>query len=459
MNSVLIATDFSAVNDDVKFLEMNTDMGISDPMIDYFDFTSLFNYITSNNFTKLHLVYKELYTSNTFIETIKLNCLNNNITYSETITQINAILLPDITDETDTLVVRLSYNSQAIIDDIYCRDKSELIKLIFDNDLEEYIPKTYSKYNDDVSINDNLDTLNDNGIIPNLIAKRTLPDVFKQLYPAFFNLTSVEDLNNLKSSLETDVLLQEYVYNSNNVIDSTIANHVRSWYLLTNGLSTVIDCGGYIGANSIQIEENLVTYTNNKLDNVARSMFFSNPGVDTNSNGIPSNYLIKVKQNDDSFLDVAAQNVQLNDVIEAINIATLDPNFTQTETINWSYTGSVQDLITYTTASVISVIDKPVEEWFVRIEYTGGSSLLPISKLVLVEKDGVVKFKRAYDLDVNDVIFNSSNNLSNITSISNEYYSGSMTIIDIDPADVYIAGNETNEIMNTIIVHNYGKMT
>jgi hypothetical protein len=62
-------------------------------------------------------------------------------------------------------------------------------------------------------------------------------------------------------------------------------------------------------------------------------------------------------------------------------------------------------------------------------------------------------------LDVNDVIFNSSNNLSNITSISNEYYSGSMTIIDIDPADVYIAGNETNEIMNTIIVHNYGKMT
>jgi hypothetical protein len=457
MNSVLIATDFSAVNDDVKFLEMNTDMGISDPMVDYFDFASLFNYITSNNFTKLHLVYKELYTSNTFIEKIKLNCSNNNIVYNETITQINAILIPDISDETDTLVVRLAYNSQAILDDIYCRDKSELIKVIFDNNLEEYIPKTYSKYNDDVSINDNLDTLNDNDIIPNLIAKRTLPDTFKQLYPAFFNLTSVEDLNNLKSSLEPNILLQEYTYNSNNVIDSTIVNHVRSWYLLTNGLSTVIDCGGYIGANSLQIEENLVTYTNNKLDNVARSMFFSNPGTDTNSNGIPSDYLIKVKQNDDSFLDVAAQNVQLNDVIEAINIATLDPNFTQTETINWSYTGSTQDLISYTTASVISVIDKPVEEWFVRIEYTSGTSLLPINKLVLAEKDGVVKFKRAYDLDVNDVIFNSSNNLSNINLISREYYSGSMTIIDIDPADVYIAGNETNEIMNTIIVHNYGK--
>jgi hypothetical protein len=459
MNSVLIATDFSAVNDDVKFLEMNTDMGISDPMVDYFDFASLFNYITSNNFTKLHLVYKELYTSNTFIEKIKLNCSNNNIAYNETITQINAILIPDISDETDTLVVRLAYNSQAILDDIYCRDKSELIKVIFDNNLEEYIPKTYSKYNDDVSINDNLDTLNDNDIIPNLIAKRTLPDTFKQLYPAFFNLTSVEDLNNLKSSLEPNILLQEYTYNSNNVIDSTIVNHVRSWYLLTNGLSTVIDCGGYIGANSVQIEENLITYTNNKLDNVARSMFFSNPGVDTNSNGIPSNYLIKVKQNDDSFLNVTAENVQLNDVIEAINIETLDPNFTQTETINWSYTGSIENLISYTTASVISVIDKPVEDWFVRIDYTSGSSLLPVSKLVLVEKDDVVKFKRAYDLDTNDVIFNSSNNVSNITSISNEYYSGSMTIIDIDPSDVFIAGNETNEIMNTIIVHNYGKMT
>jgi hypothetical protein len=35
-----------------------------------------------------------------------------------------------------------------------------------------------------------------------------------------------------------------------------------------------------------------------------------------------------------------------------------------------------------------------------------------------------------------------------------EYYSGLMIDIDIEPSDVYIAGNETNEIMNTLIVHN-----
>jgi hypothetical protein len=35
-----------------------------------------------------------------------------------------------------------------------------------------------------------------------------------------------------------------------------------------------------------------------------------------------------------------------------------------------------------------------------------------------------------------------------------EYYSGSVINIDIEPSDVYIAGNETNEIFNTIILHN-----
>ncbi len=456
MNSVLIGVDFTLNGDDVSFLEMNTDVGISSPMVEYFDFTALFNYVTTNNFTKIHLIYKEIYTCNKFIEEIKLNCLNNNITYSETLTQTNAILIPSTSDETNTLVIRLAYNSQAILDDVYCRDKSELTKLIFDNNLEEYIPKTYSKCENNVS--DNLNILNNNGIIPNLIVKRTLPDGLKKTYPAFFNLTSVEELTNLKTNLEENIILQEYVYNTENIIDSTIVNHIRSWFLISNGLSDVIDCGAYVGANSVQIEEELITYTDNKLDNIARSMFFSNPGTDTNANGIPSEYLVKVKQSDENFQNVSAENIQVGDVIEAINIATLNPDLTQSETLKWSYTGSIENLITYTTASVISVTDLPVTEWFFRIEHTNGTSLLPGNKLVLVRKDDVVFFKHVSGLSIGDSIFNSSDNISNIDLVSREYYSGSMIIIDIEPYDVYIAGTESNEIMNTVIIHNYQKL-
>lgn len=459
MNSVLIGVDFSIIEDDVKFLEMNTDTGISDKMVDHFDFTSLFNYITSSNFTKLHLIYKDLYTSKKFIDQIKLFCINNNITYSETITQVNAILIPEVGNDDETLILRIAYNAQAILDDLYCRDKSETMKLIFDYNLTEYIPKTYSKYNDEVTISDNLNTLNDNGLIPNLIAKRTLPDVLKKLFPALYKIDSLENLSELKNSLPTNTILQEYIYTPSTVIDSTIVNHVRSWFLLTNSLTEIIDCGGYVGANSVQIEEDLINYTDGKLDEIGRAMFFSNPGVDTNSNGIPSNYVVKILQNDGSFSNVLAKDVELENTIEALNILTLDPNASLVETENWRYSGSLQDLITYTTASVISVIDKPVAEWFFRVNYTSGSSLLPTNKLVLVQEDDVVSFKRVSDLEVGNTIFNTSTEFSVINTISREYYSGSMTIIDIDPSDVYIAGNETNEIMNTIIVHNYGKMT
>lgn len=454
MNSVLIGVDFTVNGDDVSFLEMNTDVGISSPMVEYFDFTSLFNYITTNNFTKLHLIYKEFYTTYEFIDTIKTYCTSNNITYNETITELTAILIPDVASDDETLVIRLSFNSQAILDDLYCRDKSELMKLMFDNELTQHIPKTYSKYNDNVTISDNLNTLNDNSINPNLIVKKTMPDGQKKQYPAFYKLSTPEELESLKNSLGEETLLQEYVYNTENIIDSTIINHVRSWFLISNGLSDVIDCGAYVGANSIQIEENLITYTDNKLDDIARSMFFSNPGQG-NLNGVPSTYLVNVQQSDNTFQNISIANLQIGDVVEAASISTLDTEFSRAQTERWVYTGSLNELITYTTASVMNINNLNVSAWFHRIDYTNGSSLLPTSKLVLVENSGSVSFKKISELKIGNTIFNSATEFSQITEISREYYSGSMTVLDIEPTDVFIAGTDTNEIMhNSIIVHN-----
>jgi hypothetical protein len=454
MNSVLIGVDFTLNGDDVSFLEMNTDVGISSPMVEYFDFTSLFNYITTNNFTKLHLIYKEFYTAYDFIDTIKTYCTNNNITYNETITELTAILIPDVESDNETLVIRLSFNSQAILDDLYCRDKSELMKLMFDDELTQYIPKTYSKYNDDLTISDNLNILNDNGINPNLIVKRTMPDGQKNQYPAFYKLSTEEELQTLKNNLGEGTLLQEYVYNTENIIDSTIVNHVRSWFLISNGLSDIIDCGAYVGANSVQIEENLITYTDNKLDNIARSMFFSNPSQG-NLNGVPSTYLVNVQQSDNTFENISIANLQIGDVVEAASISTLDTEFSRTQTERWVYTGSLNELITYTTASVMNINNLNVSAWFHRIDYTNGSSLLPNSKLVLVENSGSVSFKNISELEIGNTIFNSATEFSQITEISREYYSGSMTVLDIEPTDVFIAGTDTNEIMhNSIIVHN-----
>ena len=120
MNSVLIGVDFAVTNDDVKLLELNTEVGISSPMISEFDFVSLFNYIKTNNISTLHLIYKEVYIAYQFIDAIKSQCLINDINYLETLVESNAIFIPEVSDDDETLILRLAYNSQAILDDLYC---------------------------------------------------------------------------------------------------------------------------------------------------------------------------------------------------------------------------------------------------------------------------------------------------------------------------------------------------
>jgi len=107
MKSVLIGVDYIKNTDGIKLLELNTDVQISNLKETYFDYSSLFNYISENGFTKLHFIYKETYTSPIFIENIKNQCLINNLTYNETLISLNSILIDDIEDAEDTTTLIL----------------------------------------------------------------------------------------------------------------------------------------------------------------------------------------------------------------------------------------------------------------------------------------------------------------------------------------------------------------
>ncbi len=456
MNSVLLGVDFVVKNEEISLLEMNTDINISHTKTSQFDFASLFSYITTNSFTTLHLIYKGENVSTTFVNAIQENCTNNGITYEETVIPFNSVVIPQIEDSTSKLILRLAYSSQAILDDTYCRDKGELINLLFENNQQHLIPNTYTIYG--TTTYDSLTGLTDNGNIPNLIVKKQLPDFNKTAYPAFYKINNTTDLDTLKSESSNGLLIQDYKYSPDNVEQSTIINHIRQWYLISNGMEDVITCGGYLHSNNVQLNESLLTYTNNKLDNIGRYMLFSNPNR-INSEGIPSEYLINVTDGDGNVTQKASSDVVVGDVVEALIIDTLDSNFTRLETKNWVYTGDTQNFLTYTTASVISLINKPVEDWFNRINYSNGtdtgSSLLPVGKLVLVQDLEGVRFKNVDELEVGNVLFNGPNATSEITSINNEYYSGSMVMMDIEPSDVFVAGTNTNEILNTLVVHNF----
>jgi hypothetical protein len=58
MKGVLIGSDFLKLSDGIKFLEINTDVDITDTMISKLELDNLFNYLTTNAYTKLVLIYK-----------------------------------------------------------------------------------------------------------------------------------------------------------------------------------------------------------------------------------------------------------------------------------------------------------------------------------------------------------------------------------------------------------------
>ena len=189
MNSVLLGVDYVITEDEIILLELNTDINLSFLIQDYFELSKIFDYITNNNFTTLRIIYKKEFISNSMILKIQEQCTLNNVTYDEIVIPSNSVTIPSYEDNETTLNVRFSYNSQAIIDDTYCRDKNELVNILFENQSEDIIPKTYTVHNGTVL--DSLTTINDNGIIPNLIAKKQLPDFSKNKYPEFYNVTNL----------------------------------------------------------------------------------------------------------------------------------------------------------------------------------------------------------------------------------------------------------------------------
>jgi hypothetical protein len=459
MKSVLIGVDYIKNTDGIKLLELNTDIQISNLKASYFDHDVLIQYLVSNNLTKLHIIYKEIYTSPLFISTLKEKCLTHDIIYSETKVGINSILIDEIEDDTETLFLRLAYNAQAILDDYYCRENSELINLLFDNQKQSYLPKTYLEY-DSIDTIDNIDSINDNGNYPNIIAKKNYADHDKSSYPAFYKLNDLTELNNLKSNLPSNIFLQEYLFSSENIESDLIVNHIRKWYIVANSMEDVVDCGGYLHSNQVPLNNDYINYTDAKLENPGRAMFYSNPNR-LSSAGIISDYKVNKLNTEQTYEETLVSQIQYGDVIQALNINTLPSEMEELKMLEWRYTGSVENLMTYTTASVVRNIKVDVEDWFNKIEYvspnqTTGSFLLQMNKMVLTEKEGVVKFTNAQDLEVGINIFNSTDSISTITTVGDEYFSGSIYLLDIEPIDVFIAGTDTNEILNsTIIMHNF----
>ncbi len=461
MKSVLIGADILKLEDGYKLLEINTDADLFLPDIPYLDLDPLFTYLTDNSYTKFKIIYKKKHIAPPVLELLEAKCIENLIEFSSLLIMDNSVTIPAIIEEADTFYLRCAYDVTAIIDDTYCRDKSEVVKLLFDSNNHSILPKTYVKYTGDSSVLDNLSDVVDNGVSPNLIAKKILPDFDKTNYPAFYNISSSLELGTLKTSLPDDVMLQEFEINPNLSADGQISDVIRLTVVLLSDVETIIPLGITITNNQLPLDTSVITYTDNKLDTMWKPMYFSNPML--LGYGVPGSYeVIKIVDGAEQIVTIESLNV--GDTIKSIKLPNLSTSASMQETIDWATTQNEFSSASYETASVHFITKTSYQGWMTSIEYSNGdvsgSSLLSNNEILLISSSitNNIKFETAYDVVVNDLVITSDNVMLPITQKENVWYSGSIVILDIEPADVFVAGTDLNEIsknnVGNILLHN-----
>ena len=456
MKAVLISTDYIKTEDgSYKILEMNTNTALDvliEEQYDYLNLTELEAFITSNEFTKVNLIYNHL--SKGFkskLETIYSG--STTITFSSFETQPGSITVPYVEDDETTFTIRISYDTTAIIDDEYCRDKYNFVKALGSDTSK---PKVYIP-----NMVDDFETLTEFtyiGTKPNFIIKKRYPIYNKFQFPRLFKITTLEELTSVKSLVETDEeYLQEYVVSE---LVNGKHNILRSIDLIYGSNLDIINLGGYKEIHTLKADVWADTYgTNNELEKSNRPKYITHFGnVIESSKTYTADLDDNIIMGDDSFKSFT--DVVVGDVVKTILISGLPENESDYSTATW--TGSYTDFVNGFTMDTAVVVAKdqsnPIDDLFVRITLEDGITWDDsVGTRILTKNGDVIKFKYINDLIIGDeiemvnVLDNTIVNktIQNLAPVFK--YGVIMGDFDVESKDVYLSIIQNNL---ALIMHN-----
>lgn len=474
MKGVIVGTDLlQDENGELKVLEINTSVGLYQDGNQYLDLTEFFNILTDNSINELHFIYNESdvniantknyqtenwgegtnqFTQFTFRHMLETTCVTNGITYQEYEVPNNAITVPYIEDADNKFILRLSYDSTAVIDSEYCGDKYNFQNLISGTtfSINTYCDST------DLTIN----TFNEviSGGTPNAIVKYRYPDYDKKQYPEIYILSDETQLNNLKNSIPSDFYLQEYVYSELNVVNNR-NSVIRSIDIIYGGELDVCHLGSYTASslvkNDVWVDE--VNELTGKITNKSRVKYINGFTTDSNQIVYHVDDDTKIVSSTDTLLNMG--QIEVGTELKTVNISNMieQPEF---------FTSSVSETesnLTFGVTTVNQLKSQTYDGLFLNIQLEDGTSWsdVPASNLY-VEHSGsnVTSFKRVGMLSVGDKILTISNNDSTIspieiTNITVTYESKTIYEVDVEESDLFLTSvGDENSVLKLMIQHN-----
>jgi len=407
MKGLLIGTDYIIEKDtgEVKVLEVNTNAraAVKGNLINNYDYTQLFNFISSSNFTSVDVIYQSF--NYEVVAEIETYCSGSGITFTKHLTNQNAITVPYIEDSSDKFILRMSYDTTAIIDEDYAKDKFNLARAIQGT---ASTPKTYIS-SSEVNVDEiaSLSDFNYTGSSPNFIVKKRVPEYDKGVYPKCFKFENKSQLNNFTSSLGTDELLQEFI-DCNNTDSNKRAIH-RSLDVVYGSDLTPIPLAHYQVTHIVAEDIWANTYSSGSWGELAlkdRAKYITY----YNSDAINSRAYIysedqKVLLADGTFSTFASCSA--DDEVKALDLPGLDLDEQSYNIVDWtgSYTETVASASLVNTTVVAKHSSDAINDYFVRLTLDDSNTYEDIESTTMLIKSGsLVKFNTIARTQVNDVI-------------------------------------------------------
>ena len=395
MRTVLIGSDFMYDKDsNLRPIEINTAVGWDGPEKveddeDCLDLAGLYQFVTDNNFEKIHYVGD----IGPFHKALNAHYTGSSVMYEFHGVGATSITIPYIEDSETTLIIRSAYDTTALVDDTYCRDKIAFMELIKDSS----VGSQFAYMDDTNTLVNHITTINDNGVHPNFILKARYPGYDKSIYPKFFKVTTQAELNTvIENNVTSDYFLMEYLCNMSKIWEGHLTV-LRSLNLLFPPNLESIQIGQYTKLNQNMLLED-VTYDSStfEVDQSFKESYSTNP-----ISGFQPKLLDTdtVEMADGSFK--TALDLQVGDIIKTIEI----PNENGTSIDSYSSTGfslTYSTLLTdtvYTTNKVTNKQKVNILTFINELTFEDGSTWEDtMGSRYLTEREDAVTFRSLFDV-------------------------------------------------------------
>jgi hypothetical protein len=448
MRTVLIGSDFMYDKDsNLRPIEINTGVGWDGPEkveddADCFDLTGLDAFIKSNNFTIVHYIGAIPVLSSK----LEAYCAENSLQYEHHIVHNTAITVPYVEDNDQTLIIRSSYDTTALVDDQYCRDKVNFMNLVKDSTFGSQ----FAYIDDNNTLVSNITTINDNGEHPNFILKSRYPGYDKEVYPKFFKVSNQSELDTvIENNVTTGYFLMEYLCNTNFLWEGHSVV-IRSLNLLFPPNLESIQLGQYTKLNQNILLDN-VTYNSDtfEVDSQFRASY--------NTLGLTS---WKPKLLDTDMVEMSdgtfktALDLQVGDVIKTIEL----PSESGVSLSSYISSESGLDYATLTSSAIYTnntVTHKQkvnVLTFINELTFEDASTWEDVMhSKYLVESGSAVLFKPLFEIAAGDIVILIDTTDNDLTFVRKTVASNTQTkrvfsgwFITVDVAHVFLTKNPSS---------------